>query len=95
MAIIRSISLTKAQDDFLNENDFVSASAIFQEALNKIIEIKKNSDVPIKKLQNMNAFLQQCVQDYTEFIEGKELYKQFQEFCKLKQENRRVLEQKN
>lgn len=78
MARIKSISLNKEQDDFLNQNPELKLSAICQVAINNLMENHRSISSEHLKLKKYCAMLEKDKDTLVNFILDKNLWGEFE-----------------
>jgi hypothetical protein len=76
-SLIKTVSITKEQEDFLNEHTDLSLSKICQSKINELMERNKFSDLERQKLLKNISSLQELLEKATTFIDEKGFWGEF------------------
>lgn len=79
MANTLTVSINKEQKEFLDEHEFISPSAIFQDAVNEIMERQKLIENSSAEKDRKIAALEELLTESRQFIRNKGLGQEFQE----------------
>lgn len=76
--IIKTISVSKAEDEFISDNN-ISPSRIIQNKVQEMIEFSKNGANFTRQLEQKIVRLQEIIKGYSDYLEDKGLIDEFLE----------------